>query len=160
MKKIFATSSLIILMACASNQLSQEQVKNKVYNNTFDFIVSSTDSRTTFSTPAGTGRILTSNMPTSSSQQVGISVSADRLVINLPLDDKKSNKSAVELTSYDFTVARKDLENGNILVNYFLNDQKEINLVKMEVSKSGKIDCSLEGPDQKPLLYVGNISIK
>lgn len=140
-KLVILNFILFVLASCASNQVSYEKLKTKVYNNKFDFLVSGYDGRTTFSTPAGTGRILTSNVPTSSLEHVGISVTNDKFIINLPLNEKESrgNRSSIELTSLDFTVARTDQDNGSILLNYFLNDQKDINLVKMEVSKMEKL---------------------
>ena len=82
-------------------------------------------------------------------------------MVNLPLDENTSTlkKSRLEFTSYDFTVARKDLDNGNILINFFLNDQKEINLIKMEVNKNNIIDASIEGPKQSPLGDLGEIRL-
>lgn len=158
MKKLLVFNFLFILLfSCTSNKASYENLKAKVYSNKFNFILTEYDSRKTYSAPAGTGRILSSNIPVRSTELVGITLDSDKFSINLPLNDKESsiNKSSIEFTSYDFTVARKDLENGNILLNYFLNDQKEITIVKMEVSKNGRIDCSIEGPQQKPLLYLG-----
>ncbi|MCD9856390.1 hypothetical protein LUD75_16830 [Epilithonimonas sp. JDS] len=160
MKKILILNVLLFLLgSCSSNKVSYENIKTKIYSNNFNFLLTSQDGRKTFSTPAGTGRIMTSNMPVGAIETVGISVNKDKFSVNLPLNDKEyaGNKSSIEFVSYDFTVARKDLENGSILLNFFLNDQKDINLVKMEVSKDGRIDSSLEGPNQKPLLYLGSI---
>lgn len=148
-------------VSCSTNKLSYEDLKSKVYTNDFKFIVTKYDSRKTFSAPAGTGRILSSNLPVTATEDIGIVVNHDKLVVNLPLDENTSTlkKSTLEFTSYDFTVARKDLENGNILLNFFLNDQKEINLIKMEVNKNNVIDASIEGPKQSPLLYLGEIRL-
>ena len=148
-------------ISCATNKQSYEDLKAKVYSNDFKFIVTKYDSRKTFSAPAGTGRILSSNLPVSASEEIGVIVNHKKLVVNLPLDENTSTlkKSRLEFTSYDFTVARKDLDNGNILINFFLNDQKEINLIKMEVNKNNIIDASIEGPKQLPLLYLGEIRL-
>ena len=150
----------LLINSCSSNTLSQEQIKSKIYNNDFKFIVSDFDSRKSINIPAGTGRILSSNMPVGSKEDLGVLVNHDRLIVNLPLDEKLSTlkKSSLNLKSQDFTVARTDMPNGNILLNFFLNDQAEINLIKMEVRKNGIIDASIEGPLQTPLLYVGELS--
>lgn len=146
-----------MMSSCVASNISPEQVKAKIYSNNFSFVAKEFDNNTTYSTPAGTGRIASTNIPQVPDEQIGIQVSHDKLVINLPATDNgtKTNNYAVNKTSQDFTVARKDLENGSILVNFFLNDTKDINLVKMEIEKDGKIDCSVEGPNLKPLLYTG-----
>lgn len=162
MKNINILLTLFIIfmqVSCASNQISFDELKSKIYSNNFKFIVTKFDTRKTFSAPAGTGRILSSNLPISAGEDIGIIVNQDKLVVNLPLDENASKlkKSKLEFSSYNFTVARKDLENGNILLNFFLNDQKEINLIKMEINRNNVIDASIEGPAQNPLLYVGEI---
>lgn len=151
--------TLLICFSCTTNSINWENTKTKIYSNNFKFIAKDFESRTTYSAPSGTGRIVSSTVGVGSSELIGVSVNKDRLVINLPLNDKESkiNKSSLETVSENFTVARKDLDNGNILVNFFLNDQKDINLIKMEVDKKGKVDCSIEGPKQKPLFYVGTL---
>lgn len=144
-------------LSCSSNALTFDQVKAKVYSNNFSFVAKDFENNVTYTTPAGTGRILASNTQSVPDEQIGITVSHDKLFLNLPSNDKDSdrNKYSLSKTSENFTVARKDLDNGNILVNFFLKDNKEINLVKMEIDKDGKIDCSVEGPSLKPLYYVG-----
>jgi hypothetical protein len=84
-------------------------------------------------------------------------VSPDKFKINLPSTDQENtvSKFSLQITSNDFTAARKDLSDGSVLVNFFIHDNQNINLVKMEISKDGKVDCSLEGPTQKPLLFTG-----
>lgn len=145
--------------SCKTNSGTQELIKAKIYNNDFKFIITEFDSRKSIIMPAGTGRILSSNMPVGSKEDLGITVNENELIVNLPLDDKLSTlkKSSLFIKSQDFTVARTDMPNGNILLNFFLKDQSEINLIKMEVSKNGVIDASIEGPSQSPLLYVGEI---
>ena len=147
------------LMSCTANKMSYDAMKAKIYSNDFTFIVTKFDSKKTYAAPAGTGRILSTNLPVNSLEEIGVIVNKDKLVVNLPLDENlsKLKKPHLSFTSYDFTVARKDLENGNILLNFFLNDQKDINLIKMEINKNNRIDASIEGPSQSPLLYVGEI---
>ncbi len=147
----------LVAFSCSSNALTSDQVKAKVYSNNFSFVTKDFENNVKYSTPEGTGRILASNTQSVPDEQIGITVSHDKLYLNLPSNDKEVNinKYSLNKTSEDFTVARKDLDNGSILVNFFLKDNKEINLVKMEIDKDGKIDCSVEGPTQKPLLYVG-----
>ncbi len=147
----------VIMINCASSNFTPEQIKSKVYSNNFSFVAKEFDNNRTFSTPAGTGRIASTNIPQIPNEDIGIKVTHDKLVINLPSNDKESNTNNYSLNkvSEDFTVARKDLENGNILVNFFLKDHKDINVIKMEIDKTGKIDCSVEGPALKPLFYVG-----
>lgn len=149
----------LIIVSCSTSKISYDDLKDKIYSNNFKFIVTKFDTRKSFAAPAGTGRILSSNIPINASEDIGIMVNKDKLSVNLPLDENSSKlkKTTLVFTSYDFTVARKDLENGNILLNFFLNDQKEINLIKMEINKNNDIDASIEGPSQTPLLYVGEI---
>ncbi|WP_332018388.1 hypothetical protein [Kaistella sp.] len=148
---------ILILASCSSSKISFEEIQKKVYSNNFNFIAKNLENNSSFSVPVGTGRINQTNLPTQPDGSIGIQVTHDRLVINLPSNDQEMtvNKYSLNTISQDFTVARKDLENGNILINFFLNDKKDINLIKMEIDKSGKIDCSVEGPTQKPLLYTG-----
>lgn len=150
---------LAIFMSCGSSSMSFENIQQMVYSNNFNFVAKDFTNRTTYSAPAGTGRIASTTIQDGTSDKIGVQVNHDQLRINLPINDKESklDKTSLVAISQDFTAARKTLENGNILVNYFLNDQKDINLVKMEIDKSGKIDCSIEGPNQKPLLFVGTI---
>lgn len=152
----------LILISCKTNIVAQEAIKAKIYSNNFKFVVTEYDSRKTVNIPAGTGRILSSNLPVGSKEDIGVSVNPDELTVNLPLDDKLSTlkKSNLKLKSQDFEVARTDMPNGNILLNFFLKDQSEINLIKMEVRKDGIIDASIEGPSQTPLLYVGELRTK
>lgn len=165
MKNPFNYILLFILtlgaFSCGTNIVSSDVLKAKIYSNNFKFIVTKFDTRKSFNAPPGTGRILSSNIPINASEDIGIMVTKDKLSVNLPLDENTSKlrKSSLVFTSYDFTVARKDLENGNILLNFFLNDQKEINLIKMEINKNNDIDASVEGPTQSPLLYVGEIRL-
>ena len=162
MKKIGIYSVLIycLLLSCASSSSNFEKIKSKIYTNNFSFIVNNYEARKTFSVPSGTGRILTNSTPVTASDENGIIVHPDRLVINLPSVDPKGkliDGKPITLTSENYTVARKDLENGNILLNFFINDNSDINLIKMEVGKGGSVDASVEGPRQNPLLYVGKI---
>ncbi|MHA6697027.1 DUF4251 domain-containing protein [Chryseobacterium sp. A301] len=163
MKKILFNTCMIALLAtlisCSSKKVSFENIQQMVYSNNFNFIAKDYTSRTTYSAPAGTGRIVSTTIQDGTSDKIGVQVNHDELRINLPINDKESklDKTSLVALSQDFTVARKTLDNGNILLNFFLNDQTDINLVKMEVDKSGKIDCSIEGPNQKPLLFVGTI---
>lgn len=161
-KYLFNTSLFVLLatfMSCGSSNMSFENIQQMVYSNNFNFVAKDFTSRTTYSAPAGTGRIASTTIQDGTYEKIGVQVNHDQLRINLPINDKESklDKTSLVAISQDFTAARKTLENGNILVNYFLNDQKDINLVKMEIDKSGKIDCSIEGPNQKPLLFVGTI---
>lgn len=161
MKKYLKIVSMCIValaaVSCASNTMSFDQVKAKVYSNNFSFVAKDFENNMKFNAPEGTGRILSSNIPSVPDEQIGITVTHDKMMINLPSNDKETvnNTYTLNKTSENFTVARKDLPNGNILVNFFLKDHKELNLVKMEIDKDGKIDCSVEGPKQKPLYYVG-----
>ena len=159
MRKIcyFLFVSVFAILSCGSSTNNFEQIQKKVYSNTFQFVTIPFENKKSYSAPAGTGRILTTNTPSQNEEVVGIQVSTDRLIINLPASSTEAtvNKYSVNVTSENFTVARKELEGGNILVNYFLNDRKDINLVKMVIQKNGQIDCSVEGPQQKPLLYTG-----
>lgn len=162
MKKLLFTFSvfLSLLISCDSQSgITQDQIKEKIYSNNFKFVVTNYDSRKTFNAPAGTGRILSTNQPITALEDVGIIITHDKLTVNLPLDENTSRlkKTSLQLTSLDFTVARKDLENGNILLNFLLNDHTDINLIKMEVAKNKRIDASIEGPQQPPLLYVGEL---
>lgn len=164
MKKIELTAwviSTLLIISCSSNKILFEEIQNKIYSNNFTFIAKDFENNVSFSIPAGTGLMTQTNLPTQPGENIGIEVSHDKLVINLPSTDQETtiNKYSLNTISQDFTVARKDLENGNILVNFFLNDNKEINLIKMEIEKSGKIDCSVEGPNQKPLLYTGYLKM-
>jgi hypothetical protein len=137
--------------------MTPEQVKAKVYSNNFTFIVKNFDNQLSFSAPAGTGRIAQTNTPVNPDEAIGIQVSPDKFKINLPSTDQENtvSKFSLQITSNDFTAARKDLSDGSVLVNFFIHDNQNINLVKMEISKDGKVDCSLEGPTQKPLLFTG-----
>ncbi|OWK74720.1 hypothetical protein CBW16_04795 [Flavobacteriaceae bacterium JJC] len=147
----------IMMTSCVSSNVSPEQVKAKIYSNNFSFVANEFDNNITYSAPVGTGRIASTNIPQVPDEQIGIQVTHDKLVLNLPANDNgsKTNNYAVNKISQDFTVVRKDLDNDNILVNFFLNDTKDINLIKMEIEKDGKINCSVEGPNLKPLLYSG-----
>lgn len=161
MKKYLKVLSISLLalftFSCMSNTLTSDQVKAKVYSNNFSFVAKDFENNLRVNVPEGTGRILSTNTPTISDETIGITVSHDKLKINLPSNDQETvnNTYSLNKTSENFTVSRRDLENGNILVNFFLKDHKELNLVKMEIDKDGKIDCSVEGPNQKPLFYVG-----
>ena len=147
----------MMMMSCSSSRLSPDQVKAKVYSNNFSFVAKEFDNNITYSAPVGTGRIASTNIPQVPDEEIGIKVTHDRLVINLPSNDNetKTNNYSLNKVSENFTVARKDLANGNILVNFFLKDHKDIKVVKMEIAKDGKIDCSVEGPNLKALYYVG-----
>lgn len=164
--KIFNLSALLIVVmmifnSCTASSASSEKVQAKVYSNNFTFVAKEFENRLTFSAPAGTGRIAQTNTPANPDESIGIQVTHDKLTINLPSSDQETlvNKYSLNTISEDFTVVRKDLKNGSILVNFFLKDNKDINLIKMEVEKSGKIDCSVEGPTQKPLLYTGYLQM-
>lgn len=148
---------LLISVSCGSSKVSFEEIKNKVYSNNFTFIAKDFENNISYTVPAGTGRMTQTNLPSQPNETIGIQVSHDRLILNLPSTDQETtiNKYSLNTTSENFTVARKDLDNGNILVNFFLNDNKDISIIKMEIDKTGTIDCSVEGPNQKPLLYTG-----
>ncbi|UJF28631.1 DUF4251 domain-containing protein [Kaistella sp. 97-N-M2] len=147
----------ILMTSCVSSKLSPDEVKAKVYSNNFSFVAKEYDNNTSYSAPLGTGRIASTNIPQVPDEAIGIQVTHDKLVINLPSNDNetKTNNYSLNKVSEDFTVARKELSNGNILVNFFLNDHKDIKVVKMEIGKDGKIDCSVEGSNLQPLYYVG-----
>lgn len=149
------------LLSCNSSKVSFEQVQAKVYSNDFTFVAIPFENKRSYSAPAGTGRIISSNTPSQTDGNVGVKVTHDRLLINLPSTDQEAtiNKYSVNTVSENFTVARKILDNGNILVNFFLKDQKNINIIKMEIDKVGHIDCSVEGPNLKPVLYDGYLKI-
>lgn len=163
MKNLFKLSLLILLLAvfnsCSTNKVSFEDIQKKVYSNNFSFVTVEYDKNLSFSAPAGTGRISQTNLPMAALENVGVQVTHDKLIVNLPATDQEVtvNKSSLKKVSQDFTVARSNLENGNILLNFFLKDNSELNLIKMEIDKEGKIDCSIEGPKQKPLLYTGRL---
>ncbi len=159
--KILVFGLLAILFSCSSSKVSFAEIQSKVYANDFNFVAKNFETRKSYVAPAGTGRILSSNINVSTDEKIGVQVNHDQLVINLPLDSKESelNMTTLDVISKDFTVARKDLDNGNILVNFFLNDQKDINIIKMEIDQKGKIDCSIEGPKQKALFYVGTLEM-
>lgn len=163
MKNLFKLSFFVLLLAvgnsCNTNKVTFQEVQKKIYSNNFSFVTVEYDKNLSFSAPSGTGRISQTNLPMSTLESVGVQVTHDKLTINLPATDQevKVNKSSLKHISKDFTVARSNLENGNILLNFFLNDNNELNLIKMEIDKEGKIDCSIEGPKQKPLLYTGRL---
>lgn len=159
LKLLFIFNIVLALLSCNSSKLSFDDIQNKVYNNDFKFVVNNFENRKTFSVPTGTGRILSSNTPIHSDQLIGIVVNHNQLTINLPVDNKdvELNMTSIKVISQDFTVARRSLDNGNLLLNFFLNDQKEFNLVKMEIKKNGIIDCTVEGDKIKPLFYTGNL---
>ena len=148
-----------IIQSCGTSKIDFSQIQNKVFQNDFTFVAQHFDNRKTYSAPSGTGRIMSTSVAVTSSEVIGVIVHPDKLTVNLPVNEKEVdiNKSSLEFISYDFTVARSTLENGNILLNFFLNDVKDISIIKMEVQKNGRIDCSVEGPQLKPLLYTGNI---
>lgn len=161
MKNILTLLSFIlVLSSCATkSSTTSDEIKAKVYSNNFKFITNNYDTRSTYTVPPGTGRILTNSQQVGAVEDIGITITPENLIVNLPLDGNttKIKKDFLTLTSYNFDVARTELENGNILLNFFLNDQKEVNLIKMEISGNKKIDASIEGPEQKPLLYVGEL---
>lgn len=151
--------SLLYFNSCASSKVSFEEIQNKVYSNNFSFVAVEYEVNPSFSAPTGTGRIAQTNLRVSPNENIGIKVSKDRLTINLPSTDQETtvNKTSLKGISEDFTVARSAMDNGNILLNFFLKDNKDLNIIKMEIDKEGKIDCSIEGPKQKPLLYTGKL---
>ena len=152
---------ITLINSCSTSKVSFEEIQNKIYSNEFSFVAMQYESNTTYSAPAGTGRIAQTNLPISPDENIGIKVSKDRLILNLPSNDKEAsvNKASLKGRSEDFTVARSILDNGNILLNFFLKDNKDLNLIKMEIQKDGTIDCSVEGPKQKPLLFTGKLAM-
>lgn len=165
MKKINLTgwliSMMLITITCTSSKVSFEQIQNKIFSNNFTFVAKNFENNTSYTVPAGTGRMTQTSLPAQPDETIGIQVTHDKLIINLPSTDQETtiNKYSLNTTSEDFTVARKDLDNGSILINFFLNDVKDVSIIKMEVEKNGKIDCSVEGPNQKPLLYTGYLKM-
>lgn len=149
--------AVLLVSACTTNRMSQDQIQAKIFSNNFTFVAKNFENRLSFSAPAGTGRIAQTNIPVNSDENIGIQVTHDKLIINLPSTDHENSisKFSLRVNSEDFTAARKALPDGSILVNYILEDNTNINLIKMEVDKEGKIDCSVEGPAQKPLLFTG-----
>lgn len=161
MKKLYIYFLIFLVsLSCSSNKYSADTIREKIFSNNFTFLAKNFDSNTTFSTPAGTGRIASTTLSRNSSENVGIIVTEDKLSINLPANDNESklNLTSVNKISEDFTVVKKILNNGSILVNLFVNDNDDINLIKMEIEENGKIDCSVEGPNLKPIFFVGYLA--
>ena len=58
-----------------------EKMKADIYNNNFSFVAINYENRTSYSAPAGTGRIISTNTPPQTEGVVGIIVSHDKLIM-------------------------------------------------------------------------------